>query len=132
MKKLIKFLIIAFFILVGLGIAASLGGNEPEAQPVKEATAEKEAPQEAPVEEPAKEEATLPGKAEYDAVKNGMTREQVEQLFDKVDVQLESESEFENIKTLMVIYGAEGDFGASITVTYIDGVVESKSNFEIK
>lgn len=61
-----------------------------------------------------------------------MTREQVEMLFGEVDVQLESESEFENIKTLMVVYGAEGDFGANITVTYIDGVVESKSNFEIE
>lgn len=132
MKKLFKFLVIGLAVLIILAALASMGEEE-SAVPVEEKVVETAEAEKAPAakEEP-KEEAKLPGKAEYDAIKNGMTRDQVEMLFGEVDVQLESESEFENIKTLMVVYGAEGDFGASITVTYIDGVVESKANFEIK
>ena len=82
----------------------------------------------------AKEEpkAELPGKVEYDAVKNGMTREQVEQLFEKVDVISESESEVAGYSSLAVSYKADGDLGANIFIIYMDGVVESKSNFGVK
>ncbi|QBL97940.1 hypothetical protein EauM23_00047 [Exiguobacterium phage vB_EauM-23] len=134
MKKVFKFFIITFFVLVGLGIAASLGETDQEqtAQPVDEVVAEKaeaEAPKEEAKEEPKSE---LPGKVEYDAVKNGMTREQVEQLFEKVDVISESESEVAGYSSLAVSYKASGDLGANIFIIFMDGVVESKSNFGVK
>lgn len=132
MKKLIKYLFIGFLGLIVLGAVASMGEEEAavsvEEKVVETAEAEKEP---AAKEEP-KEEASLPGKAEYDAIENGMTREQVEALFGEVDVQLESESEFDNIKTIMVVYGAEGDIGANITVSFTNGEVDSKSNFGVK
>lgn len=129
MKKLFKYLLIGLAVIIVLGVIAGLGE---ETTPTVEDKAVETAQAEKQPKEEATDEDTLPGRAEYEAIKNGMTREQVEALFGKVDVQLESESEFENIKTLMVVYGAEGKFGASITVTFIDGVVESKSNFELE
>lgn len=132
MKKLFKFIVIGLAALIVLGALASIGDEEAtvpvEDKVVETAEAEKE-----PVakEEP-KEEAKLPGKVEYDAVKNGMTREQVEQLFEKVDVISESESEVAGYSSLAVSYKASGDLGANIFIIYMDGIVESKSNFGVK
>ena len=132
MKKLFKFLVIALAVLIVLGALASIG-EEGSAVPVEEKVVETAEAEKAPAaKEDPKEEASLPGKAEYDAVKNGMTREQVEQLFDEVEVISESESEVAGIESVLVIYKAEGDFTANITIMFVDGVVETKSNSGIK
>lgn len=129
MRKLFTFLLFAFIVIMALGFMALLSNpDEPEKalepaveQPVAEAEKETE-------EEPADMEA-LPTKAEYDAIKEGMTREQVEQLLGKVVVESESESEFDGIVSVSISYRADGDIGANIFVTYTNGKMDFKSSY---
>lgn len=136
MGKLFKVLGLGFLIIMTLGVMALLSNpEEPEKalepaieQPVAEAEKEAEEEAAAPEEEPADMD-SLPTKAEYDAIKDGMTREQVEQLLGKVEIDFESESEFDGIVSLSVTYRADGEPGANIFVTYMNGEVDSKSHY---
>lgn len=134
MRKLFTFLLFAFIVIMALGFMALLSNpDEPEKalepaveQPVAEA--DKDTEEEPAAEEPADMEA-LPTKAEYDAIKEGMTREQVEQLLGKVVVETESESEFDGIVSVSISYRADGDIGANIFVTYTNGKMDFKSSY---
>lgn len=134
MRKLFTFLLFAFIVIMALGFMALLSNpDEPEKalepaveQPVAEA--DKKTEEEPAAEEPADVEA-LPTKAEYDAIKEGMTREQVEQLLGKVVVESESESEFDGIVSVSISYRADGDIGANIFVTYTNGKMDFKSSY---
>lgn len=139
MRKLFKFIVIGFVMVLILGFIAVITMQPDAPQPAEPTVeqpsvdAEAEPEQEEPAAEPEKEEAAgmdaLPTKAEYDAIKEGMTREQVEQLLGKVVVESESESEFDGIVSVSISYRADGDIGANIFVTYTNGKMDFKSSY---
>jgi hypothetical protein len=127
MKKFLKIIGIGFGIIIVMGVVAmfTAGGetepasSEPKTEKTDTETATKE-----------KDIVKKPGKAEFEQVKNGMTIEEVEKILGPGSMDAESESG--NVKIQMYSWQAKGDLGANITVSFMNGKVDTKAQFGIK
>jgi hypothetical protein len=132
MGKKLKWVIGA---VVLLGIGGAIGGMESE-EPVKEVSVvteqvEEETP--APKEEPKQEEKKGINKAEFDAIQNGMTYEEVVKIIGvEGEVMSESGSEGEEFHTIMYTWDGEGGFGANANAMFQDGAMINKAQFGLK
>jgi hypothetical protein len=123
MKKFLKFVGWAIVGLIVIGVIAGLGSSGDKTQKTSTKA----------VETVTKEEKAdkKPGKAEFEQVKSGMTLAEVEKILGPAGT-VDGESESNGIKYQSYSWEAKGDFGANITVSFVNGKSDTKAQFGLE
>lgn len=132
MGKKLK-LVIGAVVLLGIGGAIAGGEEEPKQEVPAVSEKVQEEASVAPKEEPKQEEKKGINKAEFDAIQNGMTYEEVVKIIGvEGEVMSESGTAGEEFHTVMYTWDGEEGFGANANAMFQDGKMINKAQFGLK
>ena len=131
------FWVIVVLVIAGIG---AVGGGEEETNTAEQASTEQQ--KEAETQPKKTEEKSEPAepenkptisKAEFDAIKNGMTYEEVVKIIgSEGEVMSETGEEGTDLHTIIYSWDGEGEIGANANFTFQGGKLQNKAQFGLK
>lgn len=127
MKKFFKWVFIVFGLIIVGGVIASMGDDSSSSTNSNDAKPASTAPKDDKSKKVTKEQFDQVKTGDTVTGEGGMTLEEVEAILGKGEKLSESQSG--DLKMEFYQWNAEGEFGANVTVDFVNGKASSKAQF---